>query len=285
MSKLITSVAFGLFLLGSSVAVAGERTVTLAVQNMYCDACPLTVKKSLQAVPGVAKTVVSYKNKTAIVGQIRDEARARHIESAGSMAQAALAKLNLENAQQASTLRTQLAEARASGNEDAVQSIQQQISDLAFTGKDTAAAYRTYSTASQKLLDLEVKLADPLFAGQAATIKGEIEEAKMMQRQAAKDLGVKMPDAKAAQFPTPPQAALDALAKNPDKRAAFIAKYGEAALPTAAPPAKQTGGIIGSGGPKEGDTRTVAVGRGQGQRTQVYTRVGRSGVAMDWVDQ
>ena len=67
MSKLITSVAFGLFLLGSSAAVAGERTVTLAVQNMYCDACPLTVKKSLQAVPGVAKAVVSYKNKTAIV--------------------------------------------------------------------------------------------------------------------------------------------------------------------------------------------------------------------------
>ena len=67
MTKLLTFTAFGLGLLTSSAAFAGERTVTLAVQNMYCDACPLTVKKSLQAVPGVAKAVVSYKNKTAIV--------------------------------------------------------------------------------------------------------------------------------------------------------------------------------------------------------------------------
>lgn len=51
----------------SSVAFAGERTVTLAVQNMYCSACPLTVKSSLQAVPGVAKVVVSYADKTAVV--------------------------------------------------------------------------------------------------------------------------------------------------------------------------------------------------------------------------
>jgi len=53
--------------LASSVAFAGERTVTLAVQNMYCSACPLTVKASLQAVPGVAKVVVSYADKTAVV--------------------------------------------------------------------------------------------------------------------------------------------------------------------------------------------------------------------------
>ena len=51
----------------SSVAFARERTVTLAVQNMYCSACPLTVKSSLQAVPGVAKVVVSYADKTAVV--------------------------------------------------------------------------------------------------------------------------------------------------------------------------------------------------------------------------
>ena len=67
MSKLLKSAAFGLGLLTSSTAFAGERTITLAVQNMYCDACPLIVKKSLEAVPGVAKAVVSYKDKTAVV--------------------------------------------------------------------------------------------------------------------------------------------------------------------------------------------------------------------------
>jgi len=62
-----TATLFGLSLLASSAALAGEQTVTLAVQNMYCSACPITVKSSLEAVPGVAKAVVSYADKTAVV--------------------------------------------------------------------------------------------------------------------------------------------------------------------------------------------------------------------------
>lgn len=67
MTKLLTSFVFGLGLLASSTAFAAEKTVTLAVQNMYCAACPHTVKASLQAVPGVAKVVVSFQDKTAVV--------------------------------------------------------------------------------------------------------------------------------------------------------------------------------------------------------------------------
>lgn len=67
MSKIIVLAALGLCLLGSSAAFAGEKTVTLAVKNMYCAACPHTVKASLQAVPGVQLAVVSYKEKTATV--------------------------------------------------------------------------------------------------------------------------------------------------------------------------------------------------------------------------
>lgn len=58
---------FALLLLSCGTAFAGERTVTLTVENMYCDACPLTVKKSISAVPGVGKVVVSYNDKTAVV--------------------------------------------------------------------------------------------------------------------------------------------------------------------------------------------------------------------------
>jgi len=54
-------------MLGSFAASANEQTVTLAVKNMYCVACPLTVKASLQAVPGVSKVIVSYQDKTAVV--------------------------------------------------------------------------------------------------------------------------------------------------------------------------------------------------------------------------
>ena len=64
---LVFTMSLGLSLLSVPAAFAAERTVTLAVQNMYCSACPLTVKSSLQAVPGVAQVVVSYADKTAVV--------------------------------------------------------------------------------------------------------------------------------------------------------------------------------------------------------------------------
>jgi mercuric ion binding protein len=67
MTRLATLAAVAFALLAASTAFAAERTVTLAVENMYCAACPHTVKASLEAVPGVAAAVVSYKHKTATV--------------------------------------------------------------------------------------------------------------------------------------------------------------------------------------------------------------------------
>ena len=60
------TIAFVALLISSS-AFAAERTVALAVQNMFCADCPFVVRKSLEAVPGVAKAVVSFKDKTAVV--------------------------------------------------------------------------------------------------------------------------------------------------------------------------------------------------------------------------
>ena len=49
-------------------AFAGApRTVVLDVQNMTCALCPITVKKSLQQVPGVADAKVDLDQKTATV--------------------------------------------------------------------------------------------------------------------------------------------------------------------------------------------------------------------------
>jgi mercuric ion binding protein len=66
-SKLLTYTALALGVLASTAAYAAEKTVTLAVKNMYCADCPFIVKKSLQAVPGVATVAVSFKDKTAVV--------------------------------------------------------------------------------------------------------------------------------------------------------------------------------------------------------------------------
>jgi mercuric ion binding protein len=67
MTKVLGAALVGLSLLGPPAAFAGEQTVTLAVPGMYCAACPITVRASLEAVPGVAKVIVSLARKTATV--------------------------------------------------------------------------------------------------------------------------------------------------------------------------------------------------------------------------
>jgi mercuric ion binding protein len=48
-------------------AMAAERTVTLAVENMTCETCPLVVRQAIKAVPGVARVEASFEHKTATV--------------------------------------------------------------------------------------------------------------------------------------------------------------------------------------------------------------------------
>lgn len=48
--------------------LAGEQqTAILDVQNMTCSVCPITVKKSLQKVPGVSDARIDFDRKTATV--------------------------------------------------------------------------------------------------------------------------------------------------------------------------------------------------------------------------
>ena len=56
----------GALLVGSR-ALAAERTVILAVDNMYCELCPGIVKGSLEKVGGVSQVGVSFEKKTATV--------------------------------------------------------------------------------------------------------------------------------------------------------------------------------------------------------------------------
>jgi mercuric ion binding protein len=49
------------------VLAADAQTVVLDVQNMTCDLCPITVKKALDKVPGVAATKIDLAKKTATV--------------------------------------------------------------------------------------------------------------------------------------------------------------------------------------------------------------------------
>ena len=54
-------------LLPLAAPAAASHTVVLDVQNMTCGLCPLTVRKSLQKVDGVAAVQVDFAQKTATV--------------------------------------------------------------------------------------------------------------------------------------------------------------------------------------------------------------------------
>jgi len=56
-----------LAVLASPTAFAETKTVTLSVPGMNCDLCPLTIKKAISKVPGVASVEASYEKKQAVV--------------------------------------------------------------------------------------------------------------------------------------------------------------------------------------------------------------------------
>ena len=67
MNRTLSALVLAAALSVANLPMAAEKTVTLAVDNMYCSACPYTVKQSLAKVAGVGDVAVSYEKKTAII--------------------------------------------------------------------------------------------------------------------------------------------------------------------------------------------------------------------------
>jgi mercuric ion binding protein len=65
-----------LCLLPFAALAAAPETVTLDVKNMTCPVCPITVRKALEKVPGVADVKVDFGAKTATVTFDPDKANA-----------------------------------------------------------------------------------------------------------------------------------------------------------------------------------------------------------------
>src|SRR5215469_3926347 len=63
----VVLVAVVALLVLTAPAWASPKTVTLNVSGMTCEACPITVKKALQKVPGVSKIDVLYEKKQVVV--------------------------------------------------------------------------------------------------------------------------------------------------------------------------------------------------------------------------
>ena len=67
MKRILSAAAIATALSAAGTAIAADKTVTLAVDNIYCSACPHIVKQSLAKVAGVKAADVSYEKKTATV--------------------------------------------------------------------------------------------------------------------------------------------------------------------------------------------------------------------------
>jgi mercuric ion binding protein len=70
MRKLLASL---LVVLPLSAFAATPQTAVLDVQNMTCSMCSITIRKSLEKVPGVIDAKVDYDHKTATVNYDPDK--------------------------------------------------------------------------------------------------------------------------------------------------------------------------------------------------------------------
>jgi mercuric ion binding protein len=57
----------GLLISSIQAATLATETIILSVTGMTCAVCPITVRKSLQKIPGVKEVNINFKAKTAIV--------------------------------------------------------------------------------------------------------------------------------------------------------------------------------------------------------------------------
>lgn len=76
-----SAVLCGMLISGMALG-APPRTAELDVQNMNCAMCPLTVRKALERVPGVASARVDFQSKTATVVYDPDRAGPRDLTRA-----------------------------------------------------------------------------------------------------------------------------------------------------------------------------------------------------------
>lgn len=67
MQRLFGTMVLAMAIWATAPALAAERTVTLAVDNLWCATCPYIVRTVLQKVPGVQHVEVSFENRIAVV--------------------------------------------------------------------------------------------------------------------------------------------------------------------------------------------------------------------------
>ncbi len=82
---------------GAAQVLAVQKTATLAVAGMTCEACPITVKKALTRVSGVSRAVVDFDKRLVVVDF--DDAKASLLQLTQATTQAGYPSTARENKQ------------------------------------------------------------------------------------------------------------------------------------------------------------------------------------------
>ncbi|MCB1584550.1 MAG: cation transporter [Xanthomonadales bacterium] len=84
--KLLMSMVSICLLILSTNALATNQVVKLAIENMTCKMCDITVRKAFEKVDGVTEATVDYETKTAQVTFNPEKTTTIQIEEASTMA-------------------------------------------------------------------------------------------------------------------------------------------------------------------------------------------------------
>lgn len=164
----------------------------------------------------------------AYISAERKLALAKHVESAGSTAQAALANFQLGVAKNMQGLREQLAEAQTTGNKAAAEDIQAQLDALDGKGGKVDKFYVIAEKATAGMAAANKILNDPMATPDAKDeANAQIRQQRAILESAAKRAGVT--DIAEARYAKPSNASVQALMKNPEKAADFDAMFGPGA--------------------------------------------------------
>lgn len=171
--------------------------------------------------------LVKRMNDPAYVAGLRKQAQATHIESAGSAAQAALARAQLDQIKTIGDLKTQLQQAVATGDKAGEQSLREQLGVWTDKAGKVEKARDSIIAAQRAMLGAQKVLSDREASPDSkAEAEQTLRELRATAAAAAREAGIDLPSVPDKEIPP---GAIEMLRKDPKLTSFFDAKYGPGA--------------------------------------------------------